>query len=136
MRSIKKSFAQPTENTVIHTCLVVLKSSLFAVIVTLFCFILFALVMKLANLQESIIPPVNQAIRIISIVLGGIIAARSSKSRGWLMGALTGLLYIGWAFIISGIFGGGYMLDTVLLSDILLVIVVGAIGGVIGINIE
>ena len=52
------------------------------------------------------------------------------------MGALTGLLYIGWAFIISGIFGGGYMLDTVLLSDILLGIVVGAIGGVIGINIE
>ena len=51
------------------------------------------------------------------------------------MGALTGLLYIGWAFIISGIFGGGMPCDTVLLSDILLGIVVGAIGGVIGINI-
>ena len=136
MKIAKKSSSQPMENTVIHNCLVVLKSSLLAVVVTLFCFLLFALVMKLANLQEGIIPPVNQAIRIISIALGGAVAARSSRSKGWLKGALTGLLYILWAFIISGIFGGGYIFDTVLISDVLLGIVVGAIGGIIGINIE
>jgi putative membrane protein (TIGR04086 family) len=124
------------ENSVIHNFLVILKASLFAVIISLICFVLFALVMKLANLQESIIPPVNQAIRIVSMVVGGAAAARSSKSKGWLKGALTGLLYIVWAFIISGIFGGGYIFDTVLLSDVLLGIVVGAIGGIIGINIE
>ncbi|MGI6188241.1 MAG: TIGR04086 family membrane protein [Clostridiales bacterium] len=136
MKIAKKSSSQPVENSVIHNFLVILKASLFAVIISLICFVLFALVMKLANLQESIIPPVNQAIRIVSMVVGGAAAARSSKSKGWLKGALTGLLYIVWAFIISGIFGGGYIFDTVLLSDVLLGIVVGAIGGIIGINIE
>ena len=94
MKIAKKSSSQPVENSVIHNFLVILKASLFAVIISLICFVLFALVMKLANLQESIIPPVNQAIRIVSMVVGGAAAARSSKSKGWLKGALTGLLYI------------------------------------------
>lgn len=136
MRSAKKNPVQVDKSSLIHGGLVVLKASLLAVIVTLAGFLVFAVVMKLANLQETIIPPVNQAIRIISIALGGAVAARSSSSRGWLMGALTGLLYIVWALVISAIFGGKYAFDTLLLSDALLGIVVGAIGGIIGINIE
>lgn len=136
MRSIKKNSVQVERNSLIYNGLVILKASLLAVIVTLAGFLIFALVMKLANLQETVIPPVNQAIRIISIALGGAIAARSSRTRGWLKGALTGILYIVWALVISAIFGGKYAFDTVLLSDVLLGIVVGAIGGIIGINIE
>lgn len=136
MRSAKKNSVQVDRNSLIHNSLVILKASLLAVIVTLVGFLIFAVVMKLANLQETIIPPVNQAIRIISIALGGAVAARSSRTKGWLKGALTGLLYIVWALVISAIFGGKYAFDTVLLSDALLGIVVGAIGGIIGINIE
>ena len=69
------------------------------------------------------------------MVVGGAAAAQQQIKR-MVKGALTGLLYIVWAFIISGIFGGGYIFDTVLLSDVLLGIVVGAISGIIGINIE
>lgn len=136
MRSAKKNSVQVDRNSLIHNSLVILKASLLAVIVTLVGFLIFAVVMKLANLQETIIPPVNQAIRIISIALGGAVAARSGRTKGWLKGALTGLLYIVWALVISAIFGGKYAFDTVLLSDALLGIVVGAIGGIIGINIE
>lgn len=136
MRSAKKNSVQVDRNSLIHNGLVILKASLLAVIVTLVGFLIFAVVMKLANLQETIIPPVNQAIRIISIALGGAVAARSGRTKGWLKGALTGLLYIVWALVISAIFGGKYAFDTVLLSDALLGIVVGAIGGIIGINIE
>jgi len=136
MRNIKKTSAQPDRDSIIYNCMVILKASLLAVIVTLVCFLVFAVVMKLANLQETIIPPVNQAIRITSIALGGALAARSSSTKGWLKGAITGLLYIMWALIISSIFGGRYAFDTVLLSDVILGIVVGAIGGIIGINLE
>jgi len=71
MRSAKKNSVQVDRNSLIHNGLVILKASLLAVIVTLVGFLIFAVVMKLANLQETIIPPVNQAIRIISIALGG-----------------------------------------------------------------
>ncbi|MBM7582304.1 putative membrane protein (TIGR04086 family) [Caldicoprobacter guelmensis] len=136
MRSLKKNSVQLDKSGIVYTGLVILKASLLAVIVTLLGFMVFAVVMKLANLQETIIPPVNQAIRIISIALGGALAARSSKTKGWLKGALTGLLYIVWALVISAVFGGKYAFDKVLLSDALLGIVVGAIGGIIGINLE
>jgi putative membrane protein (TIGR04086 family) len=136
MKSIRKSLAQPEKDTTIHELLVILKASLLAVIITLICFVIFALVMKLANLQETIIPPVNQAIRILSIAIGGVFASRASRKKGWLKGGLTGLLYIIWSFIISGLFDGKYIFNTLLLSDLLLGAVVGAVGGIIGINID
>ena len=136
MKSIRKSLAQPEKDTTIHELLVILKASLLAVIITLICFVIFALVMKLANLQETIIPPVNQAIRILSIAIGGVFASRASRKKGWLKGGLTGLLYIIWSFILSGLFDGKYIFNTLLLSDLLLGAVVGAVGGIIGINID
>ncbi len=136
MKSIRKSLAQPEKDTTIHELLVILKASLLAVIITLICFVIFALVMKLANLKETIIPPVNQAIRILSIAIGGVFASRASRKKGWLKGGLTGLLYIIWSFIISGLFDGKYIFNTLLLSDLLLGAVVGAVGGIIGINID
>lgn len=116
--------------------MIILKSSIFAVIVTLLFFIIFAIVMKIGNLDEKIIPPMNQIIRIISIALGGVIAARASNAKGWLKGAMTGVAYILWAFMISAVFGHRMSLDRFVISDIVMSFIVGAIGGIIGINLK
>ena len=84
--------------------------------------------MKIGNLDETIIPPINQAIRIISIALGGAFAARASNVNGWLMGALTGIMYMLWAFLISALFGHRMTLDRIVVSDIVMSFIVGAIG--------
>jgi putative membrane protein (TIGR04086 family) len=116
--------------------MVIVRSSIIAVVITLICFIIFALVIKLFSLQERIIPAVVQVIRTICIALGGLLAARSSRKRGWLIGTFTGVLYVVWAFIISGLFGSNMNLTTIVFSDILLGIVAGTVGGIIGINLE
>jgi putative membrane protein (TIGR04086 family) len=119
----------------VNNTLLILKGSLLAVIITLLCFIVFAIIMKFANLGEDVIGPVNQVIRVISIAIGSALPAKVSKNKGWIKGAITGGLYIVWAFVISILFSNHVSFDSILLSDVLLGLIVGAIGGIIGVNI-
>ena len=41
-----------------------------------------------------------------------------------------------WAFLISGFFGDGMSMTTIVFSDILLGIIAGAVGGIIGVNLD
>lgn len=123
-------------NSVANHLMIIVKSSFAAVIVTLLFFIIFSIVMKVGNLDENVIPPTSQAIRIISIALGGALAARASHSKGWLKGAMTGVMYIIWAFLISALFGHRVSLNKIVISDIAMSFIVGAIGGIIGINLK
>lgn len=136
MRASRRSSSQKETESLLQVAVVIVKSSIIAVVITLICFIIFAIVIKLFSLQETIIPAVVQVIRTICIAFGGVLAARSSKRKGWLNGALTGLLYIVWAFLISGFFGDNMSMTTIVFSDILLGIVAGAVGGIIGVNLD
>jgi len=135
MRNLRRTSGQKETESLLQFGLVIVKSSIIAVVITLICFIIFAMVIKLFSLQETIIPAVVQVIRTICIALGGLLAARTSKKKGWLSGAFTGLLYIVWAFIISGFFENDMSMTKLVFSDILLGIVAGAIGGIIGVNL-
>lgn len=98
MRSINKTTNLLKQSILPNDFFIVLKGSVIAVLITLVCFLFFALVMRFVYLDDALIPSVNQVIRIFSIALGGAYAARASRGMGWLKGAFTGLLYIFWAF--------------------------------------
>jgi len=136
MRSINKTTNLLKQSILPNDVFIVLKGSIIAVLITLVCFLFFALVMRFMYLDDALIPSVNQVIRIFSIALGGAYAARASRGIGWLKGALTGLLYIFWAFLISWLFSGNLIINIVLLSDAFMGLLAGAIGGVIGVNID
>ncbi len=136
MRLNTKKLDNTKGDSLIKTLMTIIKSSITAVIITFLFFIIFAIVMKIGNLDEKIISPINQVIRIISIALGGSIAARASSSRGWLIGAITGIIYMLWAFAISTLFGHTMDFNRIVISDITMSFIVGAIGGIIGINLK
>lgn len=137
IRGISRNPRQAPDNSLLSEIVLIIKSSLIAVVITLFCFVIFAVLMTLANLPESFVPPINQVIRVLSIALGGAFAARSAGSKGWMKGALTGLLYMIWAIIISSLFfEGSSSFNAQLGLDILMGLIVGAIGGAIGINLK
>lgn len=73
---------------------------------------------------------------IISIVIASVYVALKVDKNGWLYGALTGLLYIIILTIISMIAIGGFSLNQILISRILMGLIAGAIGGILGINIK
>ncbi|HZK35086.1 MAG TPA: TIGR04086 family membrane protein [Bacillota bacterium] len=135
-RSRRQFSTKQEDNSLLQEFLYVFKGSVFAVIITLIFIIIFSVVMELTELHDSIIQPVVQVIRVFSIVFAGAYAARLTRSKGWLKGAATGLLYILLVSLISILFGGKVNFDRVLLSDTIMALVTGAIGGAIGINLK
>ncbi|HZJ58123.1 MAG TPA: TIGR04086 family membrane protein [Clostridia bacterium] len=135
MRKMRKAPNKQQPESIRTDILAILKSSIIAIIITLICFTFFAIIIKVADLQETIIPPVVQVIRTLSIAFGGMLAAKSSKKVGWLKGGITGVVYVLLAFIISSLFGGSIFMGTLIFSDILLGAIAGAVGGIIGVNI-
>lgn len=135
MRKVRKAPSKQQPESIGYDIMAVLKSSIVAVVITLICFTIFAVIIKVVDMQETIIPPVVQVVRTLSIAFGGMLAARASKKMGWLKGGITGIVYILWAFIISSLFGGTEFMGSLIFSDILLGVVAGAVGGIIGVNI-
>lgn len=136
MKKGRRVTAKQDEISFLQNTLLVSKGSVFAVMITLFFIILFAFVMQLSSLSETIIRPVVQVVRILSITAGGAYAARKSANKGWLKGAATGICYVVLVSLIGVISGAQFAFDRILLSDTLMAIVVGAAGGAIGINIR
>lgn len=136
MKRGRRVTGKQEEISLLQNTLLVSKGSVFAVMITLFFIILFAFVMQLSSLSETVIRPVVQVIRILSIAVGGAYVARNSANKGWLKGAATGVCYVILVSLIGMVSGGQFAFDRILLSDTLMAIVVGAAGGAIGINIR
>ncbi len=136
MRKSRKSAIKQESGTYLQKFILIFKGAVIAVIITLACIVLFALIMQVAGLQESIIRPVVQVVRILSIALGGAYVARGGHTRGWLKGAITGFVYVLLASLVGVVSGGQFAVDSILFSDILMALAVGAIGGAIGINLR
>jgi putative membrane protein (TIGR04086 family) len=135
MKNMRKTPNKQGFDHIGNDIIAILKSSIIAIIMTLVCFAIFAIIIKVADLQETIIAPVVQVIRTLSIAFGGMLAAKSSKKLGWLKGGITGVVYVLLAFMISSMFGGSIFMGSVIFSDILLGIIAGAVGGIIGVNV-
>ncbi len=136
MRKSRRVTTKQEDSSLIRELFSVIKGAVFAVVITLFCIIIFAFVMQLSSLSESIIRPVVQVVRILSIAVGGAYVARLGFNKGWLKGAATGIFYVILVSLVGVISGGKFAFDRILLSDTIMAVIVGAAGGAIGINIR
>ena len=89
-----------------------------------------ALVIKLFNLKDGLIPVLNQVIKGISILLGCLIAVKG-KSNNWLKGLIIGILYIALAFVIFSLLDGEFSFGLHILNDIALGAVTGTVSGIL-----
>ena len=110
-----------------------LKATLVALIATFACIIIFAFVIKWCNLSDSIIAPVNLVIKGLSVFLGALILTKGSK-KGLINGIVFALVYTLISFLLFSILSGEFSLGLGLVLDFCFSAVVGAIGGIIGVN--
>lgn len=109
--------------------LTVLKGSLIGVIGTLVGVLIFAGLVKATYMDVSVIKPVNQFIKILSIFLG---AFFSVKGRFKLLkGAIIGVVTVLITYLIFAIIGGGVSFGLPFVLDLIFGLVVGGITGVI-----
>ncbi|MCG8501633.1 MAG: TIGR04086 family membrane protein [Firmicutes bacterium] len=73
---------------------------------------------------------------IFSIVVAGARVARRARNKGWLNGAISGLVYVVILYFISALAYPGFVFDRSVLYMLILGVLTGAFGGVIGINLK
>ena len=110
----------------------IVRASLIAVIISLLAVLILGIIMKFVDISDAILLPVNQVIKVISVLLGCIIGIKC-KTRGALKGLSVGAIYtlasILLFWIVNGNLGGNFGV-----VDAVSGLITGAVSGIIAVN--
>lgn len=104
-------------------------------IITVILLLIFAVIMTFIDVSESVSSIFYLITTLLSIMYGSIYAVKKIKRRGWLIGILVTLLYLFVLYMVSIISGNSAVIGTDRLFRFLLALFVGALSGIIGINL-
>ncbi len=113
-----------------------LKGLFIAYIITVVLILIFSLLLTYTNLQENKIPLLNTIALIGSIALASIYVSIKIKEKGWIMGAIIGIVYYIILIALNFLFLKTLAMDIFSISKLILASVTGMIGGMIGINLK
>lgn len=130
---MSKTIAVKTQSKTVNDFVQYLKGLIVAMIITFACILIFALIIKFANLTDKFIVPVNLAIKALAISIGTIVYTKS-KQGGLKKGIILAVSYITLAFVVFSALAGHFNFNLNLLIDYLFGIVVGVIIGVVRVN--
>lgn len=114
----------------------IIKGSLIALCISLLGVLIFAFILRFVPIADSVISPVNQVIKGVSIFLGTILGLRKVREMGLVSGILIGFLYSCFAFLTFSILSRDFAFDMSLLNDILFGAIIGGICGIIAVNLK
>lgn len=114
----------------------VIKALGIAFVFTGVVFAVFALLITYTSMPDSIIGMIVFVTMIFAIMVSGFVVARNATSRGWLNGAVGGLLYVLILYIIGALFQFGLVFDRHVAMLLLIGFLAGAFGGIVGINMK
>jgi putative membrane protein (TIGR04086 family) len=112
-----------------------LKGLGFSYLFTFASFTIFSIILHFTNISDSIVPGIILLISILSILTGSAICTKNATSQGWLWGSSVGLSYSLIIYIVSSLTLTGFAVPLSSFYLILGYTIIGAIGGIIGINI-
>jgi putative membrane protein (TIGR04086 family) len=104
-----------------------------AVICSLVLVLLFTLTIQLFSITTTIVKPVNQVLKIISVFVGGLLFIR--QDRGLIKGVIFGIIAVIITYFLYSAIAGSLTFSWKFLIEILLGAVAGGISGVVGVNI-
>ena len=105
-----------------------------AVISALVGVLIFALIIKMANLSSGVVKPVNQFIKVISIFLGCFFAV--SGKRGYIKGGLIGIISIIIIYLLFALISGANVFSGGFIIDLLFSLAVGVLSGILAVNLK
>lgn len=111
--------------------LTILKGALNALIISLLGILLFAFIIKLTSISDGLIKPINQVIKIISVLFGCLMAFKKGADKTIFKGILIGICYTVFAFVLFSALNGKFEFNSSLLLDILFSGALGLISAII-----
>ena len=112
----------------------VLKSVGAALLLSFLFTIIFAVVMYYAPISQKVVYPVNQTVKVLSILVGTLLFVRGEK--GWLKGGGVGLLFTALSYLAFSAIGGDFSLSWLIFVELAFALVAGALGGIIAVNLK
>jgi len=110
-----------------------IRGVLIALIVSLLGVLILALIVKLTSIGSEVILPINQVLKIISILLGCIFGIKE-KEKGALKGGLIGLIYSLLAIFVFLILNKTLNGSSINYIDLVSGLVAGILSGIIAVN--
>ncbi len=114
----------------------IIKGAFWGVAFSLICILIFALIIKFTSISEKAIIPINQIIKVLSILFACFVVGKKVKKGGLFVGLFTGISYTIISFVIFSILDGGFSFGLSVLNDITFGAILGMISGVLCINIR
>lgn len=108
-----------------------IKGMLLAIAATAVLVAVFALVISLVDISDGAVRGVNQAIKLISIILGVLAAVRRGSTDGVLRGALVGLCYMAAGVLVYALLTAQRLTAFSYLADLLLGVAAGGLTGML-----
>ncbi len=131
-----RTISAPREHKDRSFLLAIIKGSLIALCISLVGILIFAFILKFASISDKAIRPINQIIKGVSVLVGVFVAMRKVDKMGLVGGLLIGLVYTILAFVVFSILDGNFEFNLTLLNDLLFGGIMGAICGIIAVNVK
>ena len=93
--------------------------------------VLFALLLRVWQMDSGAITVVNQVLKLVAILVGELVAVGRGGDRGAMRGACVGLLYMGLGVALYGVFSGQQMSLAGYAADVGMGIAAGGLCGMI-----
>jgi len=113
----------------------IIGGAIVSISVTLVLILLFAVFIRYFNIKDNFIFPVNQIIKIISIIIFCFILLKKHVSHGFIKGIILGIVYFVLSYLIFSILQGYFSFDIKNLYDFILTTIMGGLIGIILVNI-
>ena len=113
-----------------------LKGSLMALSISLIAICIFAFILRFFDIKAEAIKPINQVIKIVSILIGSFYGLKKNKEMGLITGFLIGIVFTILAFIVFSILNGSFVFEKTLINDLIFGGIAGAIAGIIAVNFK
>lgn len=107
-----------------------------AYLVTIPMFVIFAFFLANMDFPEKFAPSAVIITTLVSIIVAGWTSTRKIKSKGWLNGGIIGFMYMGILFLVSSLVYRDYTITRHVIIMLIIGVIIGAIGGILGINLR
>lgn len=124
------------ENDKSNTYSVMLKSLLICFIISFVMILIYALILSFSSISDASMSKVTQTILIISVAIASAYGGKKMRRKGWMFGSVLGLIFSILLIPFGMAVGQAFDMDMFLVLKMLVTAAVGAIGGIIGVNLN
>lgn len=111
-----------------------IKGAGIALAISFFFTVVLAGLLQASVLSEKALYPINQVIKALAVAVGAAVQIRGEK--GWLKGGVLGLLFTSLSYLAFSAIGGDFSLGWLILVELLIAFIAGALGGALGVNVR